>query len=45
MKLVLYTVFMASYDFEARTPDDLTLKQGLITIIQYIIMYFDRRST
>ena len=48
IKLILYTVFKASYNFEALGPQDLTLKKGLATIkkqYNYIIMYFYRRST
>ena len=36
---------MASDNFEGLSPHDLTLKKGLATIIQYIIMYFYRRIT
>ena len=34
MKLVLFTVFVANYNFEAQTSDDLTFKKGLATIIK-----------
>ena len=43
IKLFLYTVFKASYSFEAIEPHDLTLKKGLATIkkqCNYIILYF-----
>ena len=48
INLFQYTVFKASYNFEALDPHDLTLKKGLATIkkqYNYIIMYFYRRST